>query len=254
MGAHSYRGPRHAKPRGPRHAKPAPPTAAGRTVAATGVAVAVITGETVGAGAASAVGSDTWAALRMCESSGNYHINTGNGYYGAYQFDLPTWRGLGYSGLPSDAPPAVQDEAARRLYAQRGWQPWPACSRKLGLIDDRVASRSAPRSPVPSATPVEAVDHAVPARSVRSSTVTPTSLPSVPWDGHYLSVRDIWQVRQDARLLQMALVARGYRIAIDGRYGPQTAAATTAFERANHLHVEVPAVAGPQVWGALFGR
>jgi hypothetical protein len=74
-----------------------------------------------------------FAALRKCESGGNYKTATGNGYYGAYQFDPRTWRSLGYSGLPSDAAPEVQDEAARRLLAKAGWGQWPACSRKLGL-------------------------------------------------------------------------------------------------------------------------
>jgi resuscitation-promoting factor RpfA len=74
-----------------------------------------------------------WAALRKCESNGNYAINTGNGYYGAYQFAASTWRKLGYSGLPHEAAPAVQDEAARKLQASAGWGPWPACTRKLGL-------------------------------------------------------------------------------------------------------------------------
>jgi resuscitation-promoting factor RpfB len=53
-------------------------------------------------------------ALRMCESHGNYSDNTGNGYFGAYQFSLGTWERLGYSGLPSSAPPSVQDEAIVR--------------------------------------------------------------------------------------------------------------------------------------------
>ncbi len=74
-----------------------------------------------------------FAALRKCESGGNYKTATGNGYYGAYQFDPRTWRTLGYSGLPSDAAPEVQDEAARKLLAKAGWGQWPACSRKLGL-------------------------------------------------------------------------------------------------------------------------
>ncbi|MDX3189787.1 transglycosylase family protein, partial [Streptomyces sp. MN03-5084-2B] len=39
--------------------------------------------------------SSAWSKLRMCESSGRYATNTGNGYYGAYQFDLPTWRSVG---------------------------------------------------------------------------------------------------------------------------------------------------------------
>lgn len=49
--------------------------------------------------------------LRLCESGGNYSDDTGNGYYGAYQFSLGTWERLGYSGLPSDAAPATQDQA-----------------------------------------------------------------------------------------------------------------------------------------------
>jgi len=71
--------------------------------------------------------------LRVCESGDNYAINTGNGYYGAYQFDVTTWHGLGYSGLPSSNGPIVQDAAMVKLWQQRGWAPWPACSARLGL-------------------------------------------------------------------------------------------------------------------------
>lgn len=85
------------------------------------------------------IGADL-ARLRQCESGGNYKTNTGNGYYGAYQFDLRTWQGLGYPGRPDQASPATQDEAARKLYQQRGWKPWPACSKKLGLVDRRSSS------------------------------------------------------------------------------------------------------------------
>lgn len=72
------------------------------------------------------------AALRQCESDGNYSDNTGNGYYGAYQFSQSTWNHLGFSGLPSDAPPQVQDSAATML-AQGGWYSWPECALVLGL-------------------------------------------------------------------------------------------------------------------------
>jgi hypothetical protein len=77
--------------------------------------------------------NDVWYRLRVCESGNNYRANTGNGYYGAYQASHSTWGGYaGYSDAHL-APPAVQDEWAKRLHAMRGWQPWPACSRKLGL-------------------------------------------------------------------------------------------------------------------------
>jgi hypothetical protein len=72
-----------------------------------------------------------WAALRRCESGDDYSINTGNGYYGAYQFSPITWWWLGYQGYPNQAAPWVQDQAARDLWAIYGWSPWPACSRAL---------------------------------------------------------------------------------------------------------------------------
>lgn len=80
---------------------------------------------------AAAVGLDKWAALRRCESGGDYTMNSGNGYYGAYQFDLQTWQSVGGVGLPSDAPPWEQDARARALFAARGAQPWPICGRFL---------------------------------------------------------------------------------------------------------------------------
>jgi hypothetical protein len=71
--------------------------------------------------------------LRVCESGDNYQEDTGNGYYGAYQFSEATWQGLGYSGLPNQAPPAQQDAAATTLQHEHGWGEWPACSAMLGL-------------------------------------------------------------------------------------------------------------------------
>ncbi|MFN2505631.1 MAG: transglycosylase family protein [Acidimicrobiales bacterium] len=73
------------------------------------------------------------ADLRWCESNDDYGIDTGNGYYGAYQFDPETWWWLGYEGWPHEAAPEVQDEAAIALLEIYGWSPWPACSAWLGL-------------------------------------------------------------------------------------------------------------------------
>jgi hypothetical protein len=65
-----------------------------------------------------------WACIRQHESGNNYSENTGNGYYGAYQFSLATWRSVGGSGLPSSAPPAEQDMRAQMLQARSGWGQW----------------------------------------------------------------------------------------------------------------------------------
>jgi|tagenome__1003787_1003787.scaffolds.fasta_scaffold20712471_1 hypothetical protein len=69
------------------------------------------------------------ASIRACESGGNYSTNTGNGFYGAYQFDQQTWNSVGGSGNPAAASPAEQDKRAAMLMAQRGSSPWPVCGR-----------------------------------------------------------------------------------------------------------------------------
>ena len=59
----------------------------------------------------------TWLyKLRMCESGGNYQTNTGNGFYGAYQFLQSTWNRIAgrvrpdlVGVTPSSASPADQD-------------------------------------------------------------------------------------------------------------------------------------------------
>jgi hypothetical protein len=139
-----------------RHRKP---STNGRKVGlATVPLVAVI--PLVGAPAASAATTSTWDRLARCESGGNWHINTGNGYYGGLQFNAGTWRAYGgakYASLPHRATKSEQITVAERLLDARGWSPWPACSRRLGLdrndakgspngsADDR-SSRSASRT------------------------------------------------------------------------------------------------------------
>jgi Transglycosylase-like domain len=84
-------------------------------------------------GGGNGVAGGVWAALRQCESGGNYAENSGNGYFGAYQFSQATWSDLGFPGVPDQEPPAMQDQAAMKLQAQSGWGQWPACAAALGL-------------------------------------------------------------------------------------------------------------------------
>jgi Transglycosylase-like domain len=80
------------------------------------------------------ISGDAWGLLRACEAGSDYARNSGNGYYGAYQFDIGTWGNFGGFSRPDLAPPAVQDAKAQATQAARGWGPWPACARKIGLL------------------------------------------------------------------------------------------------------------------------
>jgi hypothetical protein len=83
--------------------------------------------------------AEQWAALRECESSGNYSITNPSGKYrGAYQFDRPTWDSVAVDHAPhlvgvdpAAAAPADQDAMAFALYSERGASPWPQCGRHL---------------------------------------------------------------------------------------------------------------------------
>lgn len=73
-------------------------------------------------------GGGNLAAIRACESSGNYGAVSADGLYrGAYQFDRQTWQSVGGSGDPAAASAAEQDARASQLWSQRGSNPWPNC-------------------------------------------------------------------------------------------------------------------------------
>ena len=98
----------------------------------------VLSGVSTGEGA-SAASYRTWDRLAQCESGGNWHINTGNGYYGGVQFSDGTWDGNGgdkYASRADLATRAEQIVIASKLLNSSGWGPWPACSSRLGLGGD----------------------------------------------------------------------------------------------------------------------
>ena len=75
---------------------------------------------------------EQWAALRRCESGGNYRIVSSSGRYrGAYQFNQQTWESVGGRGDPAAALPAEQDARAKLLYLRRGARSWPHCGSAL---------------------------------------------------------------------------------------------------------------------------
>lgn len=87
-------------------------------------------------GTASLSGSsagDLYDRLAMCESHMNATANTGNGFYGAFQFMLSTWHSLGETGNPVDYSYAYQKAVVVRSIPISSWhRQFPACSRQIG--------------------------------------------------------------------------------------------------------------------------
>ncbi|TQE43250.1 DUF348 domain-containing protein [Corynebacterium phoceense] len=77
-----------------------------------------------------------WDTLAQCESTGNWSINTGNGFSGGLQFTDSTWQAFGGGEYASQAWQASREQqiaVAQKVQAAQGWGAWPACTAKLGI-------------------------------------------------------------------------------------------------------------------------
>jgi LysM repeat protein len=102
-------------------------------MSALAVTALAVGGILASAAPADAAPTKTWDRVAQCESSGDWHIDTGNGYYGGLQFSMGTWRAHGGSGSPARASKATQIKVAEKVLHSQGWSAWPACSSRLGL-------------------------------------------------------------------------------------------------------------------------
>jgi murein L,D-transpeptidase YcbB/YkuD len=129
--------------------------AAAATVAGIGLTAPAASAETV------------WDRVAACESSGNWHINTGNGFYGGLQFYQPTWVGFGgqqYAPYAHQATKSQQIAIAQKVLAVQGPGAWPVCSVRAGLTrENGGATYTSRQTTAPS----------------RSSSSTPTMAPLV---------------------------------------------------------------------------
>ena len=183
-----------------------------------------------GSSASADPSASIWYRLRMCESGNNYAINTGNDHYGAYQFDLPTWRSVGGSGFPNRASKAEQDKRALILYRQRGWQPWE-CATMLGLREDRDA-RSGRTS-----------DIVLPRAGGATPRPSATGIPAFPGGSHWYTYGE-WN--RNIKRFQDQMHQRGYFPVGTGEYGPNTLRMVKQLQRLNGL---VPnGYIGPNTW------
>lgn len=117
-------------------------------------------------GNAAAADSGVWDRIAQCESGGDWHINTGNGYYGGLQFSAGTWRAYGgsaYASTADKASKAQQIAVATKVQRGQGWGAWPTCSSRAG------ASGGAPAASAPS-TPTTKAAQSKPAKTPDRST------------------------------------------------------------------------------------
>ena len=101
------------------------------TAGGAGMALPLIT-----TGVAHAADADTWNKVAACESSGNWHINTGNGFYGGLQFTQSTWEAYGGRAYAARADLATRDQqiaVAEKVLDGQGPGAWPVCSNRAGL-------------------------------------------------------------------------------------------------------------------------
>ncbi|TDB79947.1 transglycosylase family protein [Micromonospora sp. KC721] len=108
-----------------------------RRIAVGTLAVGAVTGAAavLAPAAPASAASVNWDAIAQCESSGNWHINTGNGYYGGLQFSQSTWAGYGgkkYAARADLASRSEQIAIAEKVLKGQGIGAWPTCGKKGG--------------------------------------------------------------------------------------------------------------------------
>ncbi|RKN16476.1 LysM peptidoglycan-binding domain-containing protein [Micromonospora musae] len=109
------------------------------------LAAGAITGAVALFGAAPAQAAVNWDAIAQCESSGDWHINTGNGYFGGLQFSQSTWEGYGgtkYAARADLASRAEQIAIAEKVLDGQGIGAWPTCGKEGGSTSSKSTGAS----------------------------------------------------------------------------------------------------------------
>ncbi|MET9324673.1 transglycosylase family protein [Streptomyces sp. NPDC003038] len=139
----------------------------------------------LGAGGAQAASVDTWNKVAACESTSNWHINTGNGYYGGLQFSQSTWRAFGGTAYAPRADLATRDQqiaVAEKVLKGQGPQAWPSCGKRAGLSRGGPAPAAAPAVAAhqKQAGAVQAQTRQTGTAGAQGTTPRPTGIPVLP--------------------------------------------------------------------------
>ncbi|WP_320772992.1 transglycosylase family protein [Streptomyces sp. CRN 30] len=133
----------------------------------------------VGTGVADAAEVDTWDKVAACESSNDWNINTGNGYFGGLQFSQSTWEEFGGTAYAHRADLATKDQQisiAEKVLDGQGPGAWPVCSDRAGLARGGAAADVEPSgTPAAAGTSTQTRPQAEPKHTLRD--VTPQTTP-----------------------------------------------------------------------------
>jgi len=172
---------------------------------------------------------NVWDSVASCESSNNWSIDSGNGFYGGLQFTKSTWLGFGGGQFASSAQYATRDQqiyVAQATLRVQGPGAWPVCSKRAGLTrSNGLAVQVNPGAPQPKPTP----SPAPPSRGsghralVLDGIIGPLTTASTQ---HWLGVRQ----NGASHLTRSTIVALQARVGVyqDGVIGPNT---TRAMQR-----------------------
>lgn len=131
-----------------KHAKPKEHVGRNVAIVAIGATGAIPLAATAAQGATVA----TWDKVAACESSGNWSINTGNGFYGGLQFTQSTWNAYGGTAYAARADLAIKSEqiaVAEKVLAGQGPGAWPVCGPRAGLTAGGPAPTLTTTKPTP---------------------------------------------------------------------------------------------------------
>ncbi|MEU1574720.1 transglycosylase family protein [Streptomyces collinus] len=135
------------------------------TAVLAGAALLAPLGLLAATGNAAAADSGVWDRIAQCESGGNWHINTGNGYYGGLQFAPSTWNAYGGTAFAPTADRASRSQqiaVATKVQRAQGWGAWPTCSARAGASGGAPAADpvTAPAPAKPPKAPTRSTEHA----------------------------------------------------------------------------------------------
>lgn len=223
-----------------RHARPAQPSSTKRIAVGASILLGGSVVPVALAGSANAATASEWDTVAQCESSGNWSINTGNGYYGGVQFAQSTWEafgGLEFAARADLATKTQQITVAERVlwkghgaHGPQGKGAWPVCG--VGLSNTPYASTT-PTPPPPTTPPPT-----TPPPSTPPPTTPPPSEPPDAEDGVYvvkagdylskiattLKIEGGWQklyeINKDVIGPNPNLIQPGMKLALPGHEAP----------------------------------